>query len=257
MVRTEEPQTVVTTILTDGNVACSIDGNACRIVDSTSSVASELFSLWREDSDAIGVISSNVKTPLVVKSHSPGGAKQEMESLMASKSNAQHALASLDSAIAQCKETMEQVEKRKKAVDSEIENSLKQVRTALLTQSENIRLKKIRGLQVQVQELQKVRDGIYLASRMIDDAQSHSPAQQLSTKKVLAERATKLQKEFKASVLLPSQGANFVTGISDPATISKMISLGCVSGEGYPPNSTCDAGYVPCGVVGKPRTIRW
>ena len=185
-------------------------------------------------------------------------AKQEMESLMASKSNAQHALASLDSAIAQCKETMEQVEKRKKAVDSEIENSLQQVRTALLTQSENIRLKKIRGLQVQVQGLQKVRDGIYLASRMIDDAQSHSPAQQLSTKKVLAERATKFQKEFEASVLLPSQSAKIVTGISDPATISKMISLGCVlgGGGGYPPNSTCDAGYVPCGVVGKPRTIK-
>ena len=183
-------------------------------------------------------------------------AKQEMESLMASKSNAQHALASLDSAIAQCKETMEQVEKRKKAVDSEIENSLKQVRTALLAQSENIRLKKIRGLQVQVQGLQKVRDGIYLASAMIDDAQSHSPAQQLSTKKVLAERATKFQKEFDASVLLPSQSANFVTEISDPATISKMISLGCVSGGGYPPNSTCDAGYVPRGVVGKPRTIK-
>ena len=183
-------------------------------------------------------------------------AKQEMESLMASKSNVQHALASLDSAIAQCKETMEQVEKRKKAVDSEIENSLKQVRTALLTQSEKIRLKKIRGLQVQVQGLQKVCDGIYVASAMIDDAQSHSPAQQLSTKKVLAERATKFQKEFEASVLLPSQTAIFVTEISDPATISKMISLGCVSGGGYPPNSTCDAGYVPRGVVGKPHTIK-
>ena len=53
VVRTEDPQTVVTTTtLTDGNVACSIDGNACRIVESTSSIAGELFSLWREDSDA-------------------------------------------------------------------------------------------------------------------------------------------------------------------------------------------------------------
>ena len=46
MVRTKDPQTVVTTILTDGNVACSINGNACRIVESTSSIAGELFSLW-------------------------------------------------------------------------------------------------------------------------------------------------------------------------------------------------------------------
>ena len=183
-------------------------------------------------------------------------AKQEMESLMACKSNAQHALASLDSAIAECKETMEQVEKRKKAVDSEIENTLKQIHTALLTQSENVRLKKIRGLQVQVQELQKVRDGIYVTSTVINDAQSHSPTQQLSTKKVLAERATKLQKEFATSVLSPSESADFVTDISDPAVIARMISLGCVSSGGYPPNSTCDAAYVPRGVVGKPRSIK-
>ena len=72
MVRTEDPQTVVITILTDGNVACSIDGNACRTVESTSSIAGQLFSLWHEDSDAVGAISSNVKTALMVKSHSPG-----------------------------------------------------------------------------------------------------------------------------------------------------------------------------------------
>ena len=35
-----------------------------------------------------------------------------------------------------------------------------------------------------------------------------------------------------------------------------MISLGCVSGGGYPANSTCDAGYLPRAVVGKPRTIK-
>ena len=91
---------------------------------------------------------------------------------------------------------------------------------------------------------------------MIDDAQSHSPTQQLSTKKVLAERATKLQKEFATSVLSPSESADFVTDISDPAVIARMISLGCVSSGGYPPNSTCDAAYVPRGVVGKPRTIK-
>ena len=73
MVRTEDPQTVVTTTtLTDGNVACSIDGNACRIVESTSSIAGELFSLWCEDTDAVGATGSNMKTALMVKSHSPG-----------------------------------------------------------------------------------------------------------------------------------------------------------------------------------------
>ena len=139
---------------------------------------------------------------------------------MASKSNAQHALASLDHGAGR---------EEKKAVDSEIENSLKQILTALLTQSENICQKKIRGLEMQVQELQKVRDGMLT---MIDDAQSHTHAQQLSTKKVLAQRATKLQKEFEASVLLPSEMVRFITDISDPAIISKIISLGCVSGGG-------------------------
>ena len=183
-------------------------------------------------------------------------AKQEMESLLACKANTKQALASLDGAIATCKKTMESVEERKKAVDSAITVSLEQVREALMQQNESIRLKKIEGLKAQVQQLQKLRDGMFLISGMIDEAQDHTPAQQLSTKKVLAERATKLQKELERSVLLPSQSANITTDISDPAIISKMISLGCVSGGGYPANSTCDAGYLPRAVVGKPRTIK-
>ena len=46
VVRTEDPETVATTTLTDGNVAFSIDGNACRIFEILSSIAGELFSLW-------------------------------------------------------------------------------------------------------------------------------------------------------------------------------------------------------------------
>ena len=183
-------------------------------------------------------------------------AKQEMESLKACQGDTEGAVASLDAAIAKCKETMEKVEARKKAVDTAITNSLEQVRKALLTQNEKIRLGKVAGLEAQVYQLQRVRDGLSLASTMIAEAQSHSPAQLLSTKKVLAERATTLQKEFKDSNLLPCRNANFVTDISDPATISKMISLGCVSGGGHPASSTCTAGYLPRAVVGKPCTIK-
>ena len=183
-------------------------------------------------------------------------AKQEMESLKACQGDTEGAVASLDAAIAKCKETMEKVEARKKAVDTAITNSLEQVRKALLAQNEKIRSGKIAGLEVQVCQLQRVRDGLSLASTMIAEAQSHSPAQLLSTKKVLAERATTLQKEFKDSNLLPCRNANFVTDISDAGTISKMISLGCVSGGGHPASSTCTAGYLPRAVVGKPRTIK-
>ena len=49
----------------------------------------------------------------------------------------------------------------------------------------------------------------------------------------------------------------FFTDISDPATSSKMISLGCVvSGKGHAATSTCNAGYLPCAVVGKPRIVK-
>ena len=183
-------------------------------------------------------------------------AKQEMESLKACQGDTEGAVASLDAAIAKCKETMEKVEARKKAVDTAITNSLEQVRKTLLTQNEKIRLGKIAGLETQVCQLQRVRDGLSLASTMIAEAQSHSPAQLLSTKKVLAERATMLQKELKDSNLLSCRNANFVTDISDPGTISKMISLGCVSGGGHPASSTCTAGYLPHAVVGKPCTIK-
>ena len=183
-------------------------------------------------------------------------AKQEMESLKACQGDTEGAIASLDAAIAKCKETMEKVEARKKEVDTAITNSLEQVFKALLAQNEKIRSGKIAGLEAQVCQLQRVRDGLSFASTMIAEAQSHSPAQLLSTKKVLAERATMLHKELKDSNLLPSQSASFVTDISDPGTISKMISLGCVSGGGHLASSSCTAGYLPCAVVGKPRTIK-
>ena len=183
-------------------------------------------------------------------------AKQEMESLLAFKVHAKQALSSLDSSIATCKKKMEKVEERKKAVDSAITVSLEQVHKALMQQNESVRLEKIQGLEAQVQQLQKLRDGMFLTSGMIDKAQDHTPAQQLSTKKVLAERATKLKKEFESSVLLPSQSATFATDISKPAIISKMISLGFISVGGYAAHSTCDAGYLPRAVVGKPRTIK-
>ena len=184
-------------------------------------------------------------------------AKQESESLLTCQRDAKLAVASLDGAIARCKETVEKVKVRRNEVDVAINNSLEQVRKALLAQSEEICSSKLAGLKAQVRQLQRVRDGLSLASSAIEKAQSHSPAQLLSIKKVLAERATVLHEEFKESNLLPSQNAAFVTDISEPAIISKMIGLASVlGGKGHPDFSTADAGYSPLAVVGIQRTIK-
>ena len=183
-------------------------------------------------------------------------AQQEIEGLQGCVENCQGALHSLDTAIMQCEKTMQQIETRKKEVDGKINDSLEQVRTALLAQNEEIQTKKTKNLKAQVQRLQWLRDGLSHAAGMITDTQSHSPAQQLSTKKTLAERATKLQKTFKETKLVPSESDVFITDIDKPDTIRKMISLGNISGGSHAASSTCDFGYVPCAVVGVPQTIK-
>ena len=136
-----------------------------------------------------------------------------------------------------------------------INNSLEQVRRALLAQNEGIRSHMIMGLKAQVKELQRIRDGLSHAFTMITAAKDHSPVQQLSTKKALAERAAELKKDFEGSKLVPSKSDTFTTSITNSDTISQMISLGCVSGGAHAASSTCDVSYVPRAVVGKQRTI--
>jgi len=169
--------------------------------------------------------------------------------------SSQLAITALNDAIAQCQVTVEQVESRKKEIDNTITSSLNQVREALLAKNEEIRLRKITGLEMQMNELKRVRDGLSLASDMITAAQSHTPAQQLSTKKVMAERAALLLQQFRGSDLT-LESDMFLTKVAEPATISQMISLGQVSGGSHTASSTCDAGYIPRAVVGKERTIK-
>ena len=182
--------------------------------------------------------------------------QQEMEDLQGCLGSCHGVVDSLNGAIEQCKQTMQQIERRKKEVDGKINDSLEQIRTALLAQNEEIRIKKTRSLKAQVHCLQSLRNGLSRAASMITDAQSHSPAEQLSTKKTLAERATKLQTTLKETKLVPSESDVFITDIDKPDTIRKMISLGNISGGSHAASSTCDFGYVPCAVVGVPRTIK-
>ena len=183
-------------------------------------------------------------------------ATRAMESLSACTEGSQGAVATLDGAIAECKKTMQQVESRKKEVDNAITRSLEQVREALLVQNEDIRLKKITSLEGQVSKLTRIRKGLSHASDMISAAESHTPAQQLSTKKALADRATQLQQEFKDSQLLPAENDTVLTTIADPDTIKKMIDIGRLSGAAHAASSSCDAGCVPKAVVGEERKIK-
>ena len=183
-------------------------------------------------------------------------ATRAMESLRACTEGSQGAVATLDGAIAECKKTMQQVESRKKEVDNAITRSLEQVREALLAQNEEMRLKKITSLEGQVSKLTRIRKGLSHASDMISAAESHTPAQQLSTKKALAERATQLQQEFKASQLLPAESDTVLTAIASPDTIKKMIDIGHLSDAAHAASSTCDTDCVPKAVVGEEHKIK-
>ena len=183
-------------------------------------------------------------------------ATKAMESLEICFENSEGAVANLEDAIAQCKETMQQVESRKKEVDNTITRSLNQVREALLTKNEEIRLGKITSLKIQVEELEKVRDDLSYASDMITTSKSHTPAQQLATKKVIADRAAQLLQRFHDSKRIPLESTLFLTKVAEQATISEMIALGQISGGSVAASSTCDVGYVPRVVVGVERTIK-
>ena len=68
---------------------------------------------------------------------------------------------------------MQEIEARKKNVDSVITNSLEQACKALLAQNEKIRQSKITGLETQVHQLRRVRDGLSFAFSMVAEAQSY------------------------------------------------------------------------------------
>ena len=147
-------------------------------------------------------------------------AKQEKDDLQACQGNTEE---SLDAAIAKCKDTMQEVEARKKNVDSVITNSLEQACKALLAQNEKIRQSKITGLETQMHQLRRVRDGLSLAFSMIAEAQSYTLLLScyLQRKSYIAERGTRLQEDFKHSNLLLSQSDYFVTDISDPPLLAR------------------------------------
>ena len=183
-------------------------------------------------------------------------AAKAMENLKLHFDEGRGVLASLNDAIAQCKKTMQQVESRKKEIDNIITGSLNRVREALLIKSEELRLGKITSLKMQICELEKVRDDLSYALDMITAAESHTPCQQLSTKKDIAERLMQILQRYCNSESEPLESAFFLTKIADQDVISQMIVLGQISGGSDAAASTCDVGYVPRVVVGKERVIK-
>ena len=181
-------------------------------------------------------------------------AREDREGLCDHLEKCEKALASLDEAIVQCKQTVQQIETKKKEVDTAINQSLDQIREKLLAQNKEIQLYKVTCVEVQMHEMQRLRDCLSHASGMIKDSvKSHTPLQQLSTKKILVERAVMLHKRFEGSNLVLSQCDTFASDIANPDTISKMIDLGLGGSDAT--SSTCDAGYLPRVAVGKRRKI--
>ena len=81
----------------------------------------------------------------------------------------------------------------------------------------------------------------------------HRLTQQLSTKKVMAERAALLLQQFRNSDVLPLEND---TKVVEPTTISQIISFGWILSGSHAASSTCDVGYIPHAVVGLERTIK-
>ena len=183
-------------------------------------------------------------------------AAQAMEGLKEGLGRSQEAIANLDTAIDQCKKVSKQVEQRKKEVQKKITDSLTKVRNALLAKNEEICLQKITGLKMQENELQRLRDGLKLASEMITAAQSHTASQQLSTKKLLSNRAALLLEKASIAPLNPQESDTFVTKVADSDVISQMVSLGDINCGPYAASSSCDASFIPRAVIGKERIIK-
>ena len=177
--------------------------------------------------------------------------EDEMESLQANQGDANKAVASLTKAISDCNDTLGNVQKNRNEVEACIDVSLKKVKEHLFAQSDTICSAKVKSLQAQVLQLQRLQEGLSLASRLIAEAPTQTSAQLLSTKNVVSERVTK---QFNNSQLLPSRSAFVSTHIQ--SYISRMITFGCISGGCSPSSSTCDAQYVPLAVIGTLRIIR-
>ena len=183
-------------------------------------------------------------------------AAKAMDCLLSEAGECQGIIASLNTSISQCKAAIQKVKSRKREADDVIVKSLNHVRDALLAQCEAIHLGKLTGLKMQICELEKLCENISHVSNKITVAMSHSPSQQLSTRKIISDRLTQVLQCYRSVSSLPLQSALFVTKIADEDKIHECIALGQVSGGSDPASSTCDVTFVPRAVVGKERIIK-
>ena len=183
-------------------------------------------------------------------------AARAMESLKNCAKDSPSAVAVVKDAIVKCKAAINRIESRKNEVDGIISTSLNEVREALLASNEEIRMGKTTSLKTQIERLKKVGDDLTHALTMIAQAEVHTPAQQLATKRVIAERVEELMKRYHNSERIPLESAHFLTKVADGDIISQMIALGEITGGSDAASSTCDAAYVPRAVVGKERIIK-
>ena len=183
-------------------------------------------------------------------------AAKEMESLKNCAKDGPNAVTVLKSAINKCELAIARVESRKNEVDDTICKSLNSVREVLLARNEEIRMRKTKSLQIQIEGLTKLGDDLTHALGLIGNAESYTPAQQLATKRVITERVEELMKRYHNSECIPLESIHFLTSVGDQTIISQMIDLGQIMGGSDAVSGTCDIGFIPRAVVGKKRTVK-
>ena len=183
-------------------------------------------------------------------------AAKEMESLKNCAKDGPNAVTALKSATNKCELAIARVESRKNEVDDAICKSLNSVREVLLARNEEIRMGKTKALQIQIHGLTKLGNDFTHALGLIANAESYTPAQQLATKRAIAERMEELMKRYHNSERIPLESNHFLTSVGEQTIISQMIDLGQITGGSDAVSGTCDIGFIPRAVVGKMRTVK-
>ena len=189
-------------------------------------------------------------------------AEKEKEELRPSYDEAEQAKASLDKAIAQGDKESQRVKAKQKAVTDDIEEKFGELKLAienrqkaLVEKTTEISIGKLSSLQVQNDELKKMRDEIVSTCQIVEIAtHSHISREFLSTKKFMKAKLEDVLRQFKTCPLDPYESDLLPTTLGTEPLVDEISKFGEVSGGCCPSMSTAEI-YIPKAIVSKERKI--
>ena len=189
-------------------------------------------------------------------------AEKEKSDLLSVLDDVEAAKTKIENAMAQSEKNMQCVQSVKKSVDETITTTFKGLydalhsrEVALLAKSEEIGLGKVTALTIQHEELKGVRDNITDTCQMIlTAAQTYSPVEILSTKRIMKERLQDLLKQFRECQLDPKENELIHAHLQASPLSSAITSFGAVTG-GCCPSTTTASLYIPRMIVRKERKV--